>query len=121
MITPLAGLLQADQRTWLTLHRQLLHLRQREIVPRLGGLSGHEAGFEVLGDTGLMCRWRLGDDSRLTLIANLTDYPLPLHGGSLPVGKPFYAAPAVLIAGLAARRLPPWAVAWFLQPGGERP
>ncbi len=108
------GLLDPDQRTWLTLHRQLLHLRQREIVPRLRGLAGHEAIYELLGDTGLVCRWRLGDDSQLTLLANLGDSPLPLDDASPPIGTPFYAAPAELSAGLAARRLPPWAVTWSI-------
>ncbi len=90
-------------------------------MPRLGGLAGHEGHFETLGATGLVCRWRLGDDSQLTLLANLDDSPLSLHGASYPTSTPIYATPAELSAELAAHRLPPWAVAWFMEPGGGQP
>ncbi|MGA7983461.1 MAG: malto-oligosyltrehalose trehalohydrolase, partial [Chromatiaceae bacterium] len=41
-------------RGWLALHRELLALRQREIIPRLAQLRGGEASYETLGESGVL-------------------------------------------------------------------
>ena len=53
---------------WLELHRALLGLRAREIVPRIA--KGASGSFSVTGEAGISVNWRLGDGSRLYLRAN---------------------------------------------------
>jgi malto-oligosyltrehalose trehalohydrolase len=55
--------------------RQLLELRAREIVPRLAGIRGKSAEVKVHGRRGIEARWRLGDGSRLHVLANLGGEP----------------------------------------------
>lgn len=99
----------------LELHRRLLALRRQWIVPRLAGMDGGAAQFELLSERALTVNWRLGDGSRLSLIANL--------GGetaiaSTPVsGKLIFATARLDAAMLEAGQLPPWSVAWYLQEG----
>ncbi|MEQ9609844.1 MAG: malto-oligosyltrehalose trehalohydrolase [Kiloniellaceae bacterium] len=60
-----------------SLLRCLLDIRRKEIVPRLAGMQGDSGRAEV-GEAGsFAASWRLGDGSRLTLLANLADRPLP--------------------------------------------
>lgn len=92
---------------WLSLHRELLALRRREIVPRLAGLGRNEAEFSVGGRT-LSARWRLGDGARLCLLANLSAEPAGCP--ELPQGRMLFAVPGAMDAG----RLPPWSVVWVL-------
>ncbi|HLD68174.1 MAG TPA: malto-oligosyltrehalose trehalohydrolase [Pseudomonas sp.] len=56
-------------RPWLALYKQLLALRQRELLPRLPGAQA--LGSQVLGQAALRARWRLGDDSSLSILLNL--------------------------------------------------
>jgi malto-oligosyltrehalose trehalohydrolase len=100
-------------RTWLALYRRLLALRRREIVPRLSGIRGGQAHFELLGDEALRVEWRLGDGSRLTLIAHMRDSTVP--AGRLEVGgRILHSTDADAAAG-PLRQLPPWFVAWYLE------
>jgi maltooligosyltrehalose trehalohydrolase len=55
----------------LALHRQLLALRQRHIVPHLPG--AHAIGAHAVGVGAVLARWRLGDGSVLTIACNLGD------------------------------------------------
>ena len=114
----------APHAIWLDLHRALLRLRHREIVPRLSGMGSQGASFTLLGPQpdprGLVVEWRLGDGSRLRLAANLDDRPLADPGLAPSLAaRPLYVIPADLEPGLAAGALPPWSVAWHLDPGGE--
>ena len=62
---------------WLERYRELLTIRHREIVPRLDGITpGGE--YELLGPAALQVAWRLGDGSRLLLMANFADTPLAM-------------------------------------------
>ena len=101
-------------RGWLDLHRALLALRQAEIVPRLKGISGHAARAQLIGETGLMVRWTLGDGSLLTLLANLGDNELPAPVLQPPTGRRLHLEPASAAATLAAGRLPGWTAVWYL-------
>ena len=51
-------------------YRRLLALRAREIAPRLRGMGGNAGHWRVLGPRALRVDWRLGDGSKLTLLAN---------------------------------------------------
>jgi 1,4-alpha-glucan branching enzyme len=55
---------------WLARYRQLLEIRRREIVPRLAGMGSHAGSYGVLGSRAVSIEWRLGDGSRLLLLAN---------------------------------------------------
>lgn len=65
---------------WHGLYHQLLHIRHREIVPRLVG--SRALGVEVLGDKALSARWRLGDGCELRIDLNLgaSAQPITLPG-----------------------------------------
>ena len=97
-----------DHRDWLTLHRDLLALRRREIVPRLINLAGGQGHFRLLNGRAFEAGWNLCDGSRLTLLANL--------GGELvtgtmrPRGELLYA-----IATFEDGVLMPWNVCWYLE------
>ncbi len=99
-------------RDWLALYRKLLQLRAREITPRLSGMAGSCASFELLGDQGLRVFWKLGDGSCLTLQCNLG--PQLLCGVRWPQGAVLYAIGAQ--ASPAAEDLGPWSVVWTLMP-----
>jgi len=108
-------------RSWLTFHQELLALRRREIVPRLAQLRGGEAAYEILGTRGLLVRWRLGDGSRLTLLANLGEAELPADDRVVDrrTEEPLYADPASLAAARVPDRLPGWSLIWWLQEAAD--
>ncbi len=104
-----ASLDEQEHAGHLELYRGLLALRRAEILPRLGGSPGGESGYEAVGERGLRVWWRLGDDSCLTLLANLG--PEPLDGVERPPGKILYAGDGVAKDG---PELPGWSVLWYL-------
>jgi maltooligosyltrehalose trehalohydrolase len=98
----------------------LLALRRETIVPHLRGATGASSEFKVLGETALVVRWKLGDNSELTLFANLgrvaaaaAEPPL-LQDTHL-----IYSSDATIAAAIAGADenvdLPAWFVAWFLR------
>ena len=95
---------------WKRFHQELLMLRAREIVPRLRNLRAGLAGFEVIGEGALCAHWRLGDGTRLTLIANLNDAPAFCR--EAPAGKLLYAVPG--FSGAYDGHCVAWSVVWFL-------
>jgi maltooligosyltrehalose trehalohydrolase len=68
-------------------YRALIHLRRKEIAPRLEGIAGHAGRYSVLAGHVLEVEWRLGDGSRLRMLANLSAEPAedfsPLWRGRL--------------------------------------
>ncbi|HEX5849426.1 MAG TPA: malto-oligosyltrehalose trehalohydrolase [Rubrobacter sp.] len=104
-----ASLDEQEHARHLELYRGLLALRRAEILPRLGGSPGGESGYEAVGERGLRVWWRLGDDSCLTLLANLG--PEPLDGVERPPGKILYAGDGVAKDG---PELPGWSALWYL-------
>jgi len=99
---------RTGHRDWLSLHRDLLALRQREIVPRLGKRGDGEGHYRMMTGHALEAYWTYGDGSRITLLANLGDEPMP--GADRPAGELLYAT-AALDGGV----VPPWGVYWFLE------
>jgi malto-oligosyltrehalose trehalohydrolase len=104
-------------RGWLALHRELLGLRHRALTPRLKGIRGRSAEFALLDERALRARWRLGDGSGLTLLANLAEQPVARV--ERPTGNLLYATSEGVLTSLDAATLPPWSVAWFLGEQGE--
>lgn len=109
------SLLEPAHRDWHARYSALLALRHRHIIPRLRGMTGGAGAFRLLGETGLRVEWQLEDGARLHLLANLGEAPVPFIDESLPAGSPLYAHPPALAGELAAHRLPPWSVGWYLQ------
>jgi malto-oligosyltrehalose trehalohydrolase len=93
------------------LYRQLLDLRQREIVPRLTGTHLFAAHHRVEGRS-LAVEWDLADGGHLMLIANLTAAP----------GKPLATPRGRLIWGTAPQNgvLPPWTALWSIETQARR-
>ncbi|MDA3877965.1 MAG: malto-oligosyltrehalose trehalohydrolase [Halothiobacillus sp.] len=97
---------------WLEYYRHLLALRRTQVVPRLQGMGGG-AKCVLVDVSGLVVRWRLGDGSQLTLLANLGDGQV--EGALRFTGTPFYLSQTDLPEFLAAGRMPPWCAAWFIE------
>lgn len=106
-------------RSWLAFHRDLLALRRREIVPRLPGIRGGAAGFDLIDAEVLRVRWRLGDDSRLTLIAHMSNSAASVK--EFAVGDRLLYCTDAASATDALRRIPPWFVAWYLSDDIAKP
>ena len=102
---------QETHPAWLALHRELLALRRRELVPRLAGVTGEGAVAVAahFGKGGVAARWRLADRVVLVVVANLDAEPTAHL--RLPTGKQLYATPA---ASGPDGSFAPWAVAFFL-------
>jgi malto-oligosyltrehalose trehalohydrolase len=89
----------AEGRTRLTLVRDLLSVRNKEIVPRLAGAAFGSARWQ--GDV-LVAEWTLGDGMALRLAANLSDEEAPRPQAN--AGRPIW--------GDAAEHLSSWSVTW---------
>jgi malto-oligosyltrehalose trehalohydrolase len=65
-----------DHARWLARYRALIDIRRREIVPRLAGMEGFAGLYRVRGERAVEVEWRLGDGSRLVLLANFSEEAL---------------------------------------------
>ena len=84
--------------------RELLALRKRHIMPHLAGARFGEAHA---ADSGLLnASWYLGDDVRLSLLANLSDRTIPGQAGDNR-GTPIWGTPRDAMT--------PWSVLWRLE------
>ena len=63
-----------EHAAWLELYTQLLRIRAAEIMPRMDG--ARSAGAEAIGGTAVQARWRMADDSLLTLMVNFGGSPI---------------------------------------------
>jgi maltooligosyltrehalose trehalohydrolase len=86
----------------LSLVRQLLAIRHREIAPRLTGAAFGEA--HAADDGLLTANWRMGDGATLHLVANLSPNEIA-NTSTHTTGTP-------ILGGEAGGRLPPWSVFW---------
>jgi maltooligosyltrehalose trehalohydrolase len=87
----------------LTLVRELLAIRRREIVPRLAGAAFDDADA---AENGLLtAHWRMGDGATLHLLANLSDQA---------VAHQAVAAGTKIWGGDIGDSIPPWSVFWHI-------
>lgn len=100
-----------EGRAWLDLHRRLLTLRRREIVPRLRGVTGRDGHAARFGEGGIAARWRLNDGSHLLLVANLSHEEVA--DITPPAAGLLHATPHIL--GWNGT-LAPWGAACYLAP-----
>ena len=103
----------AQHATWLALYRTLLHIRAREIAPRLAGATGGAHYFETAPGL-LQVDWTLGDRSRLHLLANLSRDARERR--ARPPGRVLYTTDPDIDPALSGGALPAWTVAWTLEP-----
>jgi 1,4-alpha-glucan branching enzyme len=108
---------RAPHHVVLRLHRRLLALRRQWIAPRLAGMGNGAPKLTLLSKRTLRLLWRLGDGSGLSLVANLGEEEFAM---APEAGNRLFATSNLTPALLATGRLPPWSVAWHLQPG-DRP
>jgi malto-oligosyltrehalose trehalohydrolase len=105
---------RTPHRAVLELHRKLLALRRQWIVPRLAGMGNGRPHMEMLSQRALALTWRLGEGSLLTLAANFGEHTI----STAPASGTLIFATSNLDAAMARTgTLPPWSVAWHLQPG----
>jgi maltooligosyltrehalose trehalohydrolase len=67
-----------DHARWLARYQALLEIRAREIVPRLAGMPPFAGRYRELGPQAVIVEWRLGDRSRLLLVANFSSEAVPI-------------------------------------------
>ena len=67
---------QSPHAETLALHRELLALRHRFVVPGISGCRSE--GAEPIGPAAVVARWRLGNGALLTIAINLGDAPVPI-------------------------------------------
>jgi malto-oligosyltrehalose trehalohydrolase len=108
-----SALATADGREWLQLYRDLLHLRQTNIVPLLPQIGGDAADFRLYGACGLTVEWKIADSSWLCLYANLGSQPLD-HAPKPRAGRILATAGEGMAEHLASGRWPPWSAAWTI-------
>ncbi len=95
----------------LAFHRELLALRGGLLVPRLAG-GAHGESYQVLANTAFRVKWRLGDDSRLGVVANLGAAPASV---SYAIGGVRIFALGEVPPRADRTALAPWSVGWFLE------
>jgi malto-oligosyltrehalose trehalohydrolase len=101
-----AAAASGDHARTLEHHRALLRLRAREIAPRIA--SGARGSWSVVGASGVVVDWALGDGSRLHLRANFGDAALVIQRAP---GRRIHAVGAVA----DADALPAWSGAWTIE------
>jgi len=104
---------QTEHAAWLDLVRELLRIRHATVAPRLAGAPGSAADATLLSGTALQVTWTLGDQSRLTLVANLADLASDVPPADAIGGDVLYASPLNVPDDLREGRLPPWSVLWL--------
>ncbi len=76
-------------------------------MPRLAGIGGNAARFEIIGEEAVLVRWRLGGGEELTLAANLS--AAPREGFPASSGRVLWREGAA-----EGGRFGPWAVRWSI-------
>ncbi len=90
----------------LALHRELLAVRARALVPHLAsGVHGHR--YEAQGPGAIRVAWTCGDGARITLVANLAGDPARSRF-AVP------DAPAFALGEVSRGVLGPWCVRWSI-------
>jgi 1,4-alpha-glucan branching enzyme/maltooligosyltrehalose trehalohydrolase len=99
---------------WLDYYRKLLKLRRDVLIPRLPGMKGRSAQFEVFASDGLRVQWQLGDGSTLRLLANFSRESL--HAAPLPGRTVFASSSGSASSDTVKNMLDPCSVVWALEP-----
>ncbi len=101
-------------RAWLELHRQLLAVRRRELMPLLAAGALGAATYAAAG-CGFWVRWPLADGGELQLAANLGDQPAAL--GTKLRGRQLALLQCPDARAARHGHLPPWSVGLWRRMG----
>jgi len=111
-----AAIDHAPHRAVFERHRALLSLRRQWIAPRLAEMGNGDPKMTLLSTHALNLRWRLGDGSLLTLIANFDEETIVVAPATDSL---IFATNNLDDAMIKAGQMPPWSVAWHLQAGNH--
>jgi len=95
--------------------RELLAIRAREIVPRLGAMRAMNGEAERLSDKAFRATWRMGDAATMTMLVNLGGESAPI--GSSSLAAPIYVSGPGVGAQLRDGLVPPMSVAVLMEAG----
>jgi hypothetical protein len=95
-------------------YRELLACRKNAILPRVKDVLPGKARFEVLGKKAVSVVWLLRSGGQVALLANLSDETFDIP--KIPEGSLVYATVEDATALGKHRTMPPWSVAWYLNP-----
>jgi malto-oligosyltrehalose trehalohydrolase len=101
----------AEPQAWLRLHRTLLDVRRREIVPLVSVEPSPSAQWRVIGERVIEVEWRFDATHVLRLLANLGSTAVPQSGPRPSWGRRLFA---LELPGGAWTRLRPGSVACYL-------
>lgn len=104
---------KSPHREMLVLYQTLLNIRRREIIPRLDGIRGGEARFEISDRATLRAQWRLGDGAHLVLLARLSD-DASTAVSHQAAGRVLFATHPDAALASTGPAFPAWSVVWFL-------
>ncbi len=94
--------------------KNLLKLRREQIVPRFGVMRDCGGTYEMLGETAFRVDWRLGDGTKLTVHANVSDKEATIPQAAAK--DILFAHPKYAASSLASGRMPAWSVVWIMKP-----
>jgi malto-oligosyltrehalose trehalohydrolase len=98
---------------WMAWYRSILGVRNQVIVPLLPDI--HEAGhFELVGESAVLVRWRVGRAGQLLLALNLSGQPV--SGYTVQRGRPIWREGETEDEGTT---LLPWTVLWSVVSDGR--
>ncbi|MES2818194.1 MAG: malto-oligosyltrehalose trehalohydrolase [Pseudomonadota bacterium] len=92
---------EPEQQQWLGFYRALLALRHQALTSRLSGAQA--LGCQVVGPGAVSARWRLGDDSLLSIAMNLGSQAVELKK---PQGRLLFESDVQAAVAIAKSQLP---------------
>jgi maltooligosyltrehalose trehalohydrolase len=107
-------LAETGHQYWLECHRRILQIRKQVIQPRLAGTHNSQTHCELAGTRAVMVHWRMADDCRLSLVANMSKETQSCDWSKADEGDLLYSTHDDFRHQLQRQLLQPWAVGWFL-------
>jgi maltooligosyltrehalose trehalohydrolase len=102
---------EPGHREWLELHRTLLDIRRRDVIPLMAGGAHPVARLQTLAETALDVEWVFAGRGALRMLLNLGARPVP-HPGPQPAwGRCLYAVGLTV----GDQGLPPWSVGCYVR------
>ena len=101
---------QPDHREWFEFHKNLLLIREREIIPLISNLKINQA--TVISQNPAIVNWKLNKDKTLTLVTNLTKESMAIEN-AIP-GEYIYRLPEELPSQILQGTIPAWSVGWLV-------
>ncbi len=97
-------------RAWLAYYRRLLDIRRTEIAPRMTGVRGTDADYQMIAERAFRVRYSLAGGATLVLEANLGSTAVA-EFSTQPGRRVVFATHESAVADALA---PPWSVRWTL-------